>query len=106
MIASDVVKNKIKEEFSIIQVYACTIKRMAETNVSIVSISCVLCMLTAISQSQEMCEACGTEELRRAAMDKVLASVGCDNYACSKLSINKLSARAEMQLGLKTSYKF
>jgi hypothetical protein len=31
-----------------------------------------------------ICEPCHTEELRRAAMDKVLASIGCDGFDCGK----------------------
>ena len=33
------------------------------------------------------CEPHGTKEVRRAALDKLLASIGCDDYACRKFSI-------------------
>ena len=30
-------------------------------------------------------ESCNTEEMRRAAVDNALASIGCDDYDCGKL---------------------
>ena len=46
----------------------------------------VLCMLTASSQGQVIIGACDREELRRAAVNKALASIGCDSYACGKFT--------------------
>ena len=60
------------------------VERMAAIVMKMVSLF-VLCMLTASSQSQVTRE-CGSEELRIAAVDKVLASIGCDSYACGEFT--------------------
>ena len=43
-------------------------------------------MLAASSQGQVIIGACDREELRRAAVNKALASIGCDSYACGKFT--------------------
>ena len=68
------------------------VEGMAVTNKIITIISTIVCLLSMLTVSswpwrQEMCEQCGTEELRRAAMDKALASIGCDNYSCRKFLV-------------------
>ena len=46
-------------------------------------------LLTASSWGQAtICEPCHTEELRRAAINKVLASIACDSVNCGKTIIN------------------
>ena len=51
----------------------------------IISVLFAICILTASSQGQ-VTGACSNEEQRLTAVDKVLASIGCDNYACSKFT--------------------
>jgi hypothetical protein len=64
---------------------------MTVTKMKIVSISISvlgICFFTASSWGQAtICEPGHTEELRRAAMDKVLASIGCDSYDCGETVI-------------------
>ena len=55
---------------------------------SILSIFVLDMLLTASSRGQVICEPCHTEELKRAAMDKALASIGCDRVDCGKEVIN------------------
>ena len=58
---------------------------MEVIKVEFISTLIAFCILTASSQGQ-VTGACSTEEQRRAAVDKALASIGCDNYACSKFT--------------------
>ena len=43
-----------------------------------------ICTLIASSEGEVLTGACSTEGQRRAAVDKALASIGCDSYECSK----------------------
>ena len=63
---------------------------MEVTKLKILSIISVLgsMLLTASSWGQATTrESCHSEELRRAATDKVLASIGCDSFDCGKVVI-------------------
>ncbi|WP_435777550.1 hypothetical protein, partial [Salmonella enterica] len=59
------------------------VEGMAVTNISIMIISTIVCLLSMLIVSSwtltpVICEPYGTEELRRGAMDKVLATIGCE----------------------------
>ena len=56
------------------------------TNNIIMIISTIVYLLSVLTASSWpwTCEPCGTKEVRKAALDKVLASIGCDDYACRK----------------------
>ena len=63
---------------------------MEVTKMKFLSIISVLgsTLLTATSWGQATIrESCHSEELRRAAMDKALASIGCDSFDCGKAVI-------------------
>ena len=64
------------------------IEMMAVTKMKILSILSISVLeifcLTASSRGQVICDPCHTEELKRAAMDKALASIGCDSLDCGK----------------------
>jgi hypothetical protein len=57
----------------------CKIKIVAILTISMLG-------FTASSWGQvAICEPCHTEKLRRAAMDKAFASIGCESYDCGKM---------------------
>ena len=53
--------------------------------VSILILFLLVSMLTGSSQGH-VTGTCGSEELRRAAVNEGFASIGCDNYICSKFA--------------------
>ena len=56
----------------------------------ITSVLFAICMITASSEGEEVLTgACSTQEQRRTAVDKVLASIGCDSYECGKYNIRQ-----------------
>jgi hypothetical protein len=57
----------------------------AKMKIFSISISVLGMLYTASSWGQAtICDPCHSEELRSAAMDKVLASIGCDCFDCGK----------------------
>ena len=50
----------------------------------IISVLFAICTLAVSSEGHVLTGACSTKEQKRAAVDKVLASIGCDSYECGK----------------------
>ena len=61
------------------------------TKMKVLLLLALLLVGMALSQT-DSCSAgsCGTEEMRRGAVDRVLATVGCSDHACGKLYLNTL----------------
>ena len=47
----------------------------------------LLFVQTTHSQENAVIGTCGTEEMRAAAVDEILSTLGCDNYTCGKLNL-------------------
>ena len=65
-----------------------------------VTILILICPYSANCQGKETCDS--SLEMRKAALNKQLAAVDCENYHCGKLNLHKEHLEAEILIVLST----